>query len=49
MSKVLGNISYDIDFKVKNQIMYFLLNATPKPLDVAISNSAHSVCIGHMI
>ena len=37
--KVLGNISCDLDPKVKGQIMYSLVNASPpKPLDVATSN-----------
>ena len=36
---VLGNISCDLDPKVKGQIIYFLVNAlSPKPLDVATSN-----------
>ena len=38
---VLGNISFDLDPKVKvrGHIMYFLVNALPpKPLDVAYSN-----------
>ena len=38
---VLGNVSHDLDPKVKTkgQIMYFLVNASPpKLLDVATSN-----------
>ena len=36
MLRVLGNTSYDIEVKVKGQIMYFLVNASsPKLLDVA--------------
>ena len=41
MLRVLGNIFYDLDpkVKVKDQIMYFLVNVSPpKGLDVAISN-----------
>ena len=43
MSRVLGDVSYDLDPKVKviGQIMYFLVNASPhKLLDVATSNFA---------
>ena len=42
MKKVLGNNSYDLDPKVnvKGQIMHFLVNASPKLLDVATSNFA---------
>ena len=36
---VLGNISCDLDPKVKDQIMNFLVNAlSPTPLNVATSN-----------
>ena len=28
----------DLDIKVKGQIMYFLVNAAPKPLAIAILN-----------
>ena len=41
MKRVLGNISCDLDpkVKVKGQILNFLVNAsTPKPFDVATSN-----------
>ena len=41
MLRVLGNILFDLDpkFKVKDQIMYFLVNVSPpKGLDVATSN-----------
>ena len=42
MKRVLSNNSYDLDAKVmvriKGQIMYFLVNASSKPLDVATSN-----------
>ena len=41
MLRVLGNILCDLDpkFKVKDQIMYFLVNVSPpKGLDVATSN-----------
>ena len=41
MQRVLGNISCDVDPKVKakDQIMYFLVNVSPlKLLDVATSN-----------
>ena len=41
MQRVLSNISYDLDpkVKVKGQIMYFLVNVSyPKRLDVATSN-----------
>ena len=40
MQSVLGNISCDLDlkFKVRGQIMYFLVNSSPlKRLDVATS------------
>ena len=43
MSRVLGDVSYDIDpkVKVKGQIMYFLVNASPHKLfEVATSNFA---------
>ena len=40
MKKVLGNNSYDLDPNVKGQIMHFLVNASPKLLDVATSNFA---------
>ena len=37
MLRVLGNTSYDLEFKVKGQIMSFLVNASsPKLLDIAI-------------
>ena len=36
---VLGNISCDLDPKVKVKELYFLINAlSPNPLDVATSN-----------
>ena len=39
MKRVLGNILYDLDPKVKGQIFNFLVNASPpKPFDVATSN-----------
>ena len=41
MWRVLGNISCDLDLEVKakDQIMYFLVNASPsKPLDIATIN-----------
>ena len=40
MQRVLGNISCDLypKVKVKGQIMYFLVNESPKPFDVATSN-----------
>ena len=38
---VLGNISCDLDSKVKGQIMYLLVIAPPpKPLNIATSNFA---------
>ena len=40
MKRVLGNILYDLDPKVKGQIMNFLENASSlKPLGVVTSNS----------
>ena len=45
MLRVLGNILCDLDPKVKDQIMYFLVNVSPpKGLDVATSNF-----VGHMM
>ena len=39
MYRVLGNISCELDTKVKGQIMYFLVNASPpKLLEVETSN-----------
>ena len=38
MQRVLGNILCDLDPKVKGQILNFLVNASPKPFDVATSN-----------
>ena len=39
MNRVLGNISCELDTKVKGQIMYFLVYASPpKLLEVATSN-----------
>ena len=39
MLRILGNILCDLDIKVKDQIMYFLVNVSPrKGLDVATSN-----------
>ena len=41
MLRVLGNILFDLDpkVKVKGQIMYFLVNVSPpKRLDLATSN-----------
>ena len=43
MWRVLGDILCDLDLKVKvkGQIMYFIVNASPsKALDIAPSNSA---------
>ena len=43
MSRVLGDVLCDLDakVKVKGQIMYFLVNASPhKLLEVATSNFA---------
>ena len=41
MSRVLGDVLCDVDPKVKGQIMYFLVNASPyKLLEVATSNFA---------
>ena len=40
MQRVLGNISCDLDPKVKGQILNFLVNSSPpKAFDVVISNS----------
>ena len=38
MLMVLCNILCDLDPKVKAQIMYVLVNVSPKPLAVATSN-----------
>ena len=39
MLKVLSNILCDLDPKVKDQIMYFLVNVSPpKRLDLVTSN-----------
>ena len=40
MQRVLGNILCDLapKVKVKDQIMYFHLNVSPKGLDIATSN-----------
>ena len=40
MLRVLGNILCDLDpkVKVKDQIMYFLVNVSTEGLDVATSN-----------
>ena len=39
MKRVLGNIACHLDPKVKGQIMYFLVNASPlKPFDEVTSN-----------
>ena len=42
MLRVLGDISCDLDpkVKVKGQIMYFLVNVSPKRLEVVTSNFA---------
>ena len=42
MYRLLGNISCYLDpkIKVKDQIKYFLVNVSPKWLDVATSNFA---------
>ena len=42
MKWVLGNILCDLDPKVKveDQILYFLVNASPKPLDITTLNFA---------
>ena len=37
---MLGNILCDLDPKVKGKITYFLVNASPQPLDVVTSNFA---------
>ena len=42
MERVLGHISRVLEVKVKGQIMYFLINAPPKPFDVAIVNVSPS-------
>ena len=36
MQRVMGNISCD-QVKAKGQMMYFLVNASPKPLDIPTS------------
>ena len=44
MSRVLGNILCDPKVKVKSEIMYFLVNASPpKRLDVATLNFADAL------
>ena len=44
MSRVLGDVSYDLDPKVKGQIMYLLVNASPhKFLEVAAVHRSHDV------
>ena len=40
MQRVLSNISYDLDPKVKGQIMYFLVKTSSILLDISISNFA---------
>ena len=40
IKRVLCNVFNDLDPKVKGQIMYFLVNASPKRLDIATSNFA---------
>ena len=41
MSRVLGDVLFDLDPKVKGQILYFLENASPHDvLEVATSNFA---------
>ena len=42
MSRVLGDIFCDLDpkVKVKGQLVYFLVNTSHKPLEVATSNFA---------
>ena len=40
MKRALGNISCDLDAKVKGQIMYFLVNLSPKLFDITTSNFA---------
>ena len=50
MSRVLGNVSYDLDpkVKVKGQIMYFLVNASPHYF-FGSSSFKFCLCIGHMM
>ena len=43
MKKALGNVSCDLDLKSQGQIMYLLVNTSPKLLDVAISNFTSKV------
>ena len=44
MKRVLGNVSCDLDPKVKGKLMFFLVNASPpKQLDVATSNFADAL------
>ena len=38
--RALGNIYCDLNAKFKGQIMYFIVNASPKPLDAATSTFA---------
>ena len=39
MYRIRGTISFELDHKVKGQIMYFLVNASPpKLLEVETSN-----------
>ena len=48
--RVMGSTSYDLDpkVKVKDQIMYFLVDASPhKLLDVSTLNFVDA-CISHM-
>ena len=40
MSRVLGGVLCDLDPKVKGQIIYFLVKASHKLLEVATSNFA---------
>ena len=50
MSRVLGDVSCDLDpkFKVKGQIIYFLVNTSPHKLSRS-SNFKFCLCIGHMM
>ena len=34
MLRVLGNVLCDLDSKIKGKIMYFLVNASPKRLNI---------------
>ena len=45
--KVLGDVSCDLDLKVRGQIMYFLVNVSP-PKSFGVSTSL-CTCINHMM